>query len=93
MIKTQPDNVDQFLQTTFFLLSACSIDGGGAGHQCHSGGGEYSACCFITKGTKSRDLGLTSLESVDHPETYLSHSSCFHSFNKCLSAFNGYILC
>lgn len=55
VIKTQPDNVDQFLQTTAFLLCACSIDGGGAGHQCYSGRGEYSADSSITKGSKSKD--------------------------------------
>lgn len=31
------DNVDPFLQTTVFLLSACSVDGSGAGCQCYSG--------------------------------------------------------
>lgn len=50
MIKTQPDNVDHFLQTTTFLLSACTVDGGGAGHQCYSGRGEYLVYSFIAKG-------------------------------------------
>lgn len=45
--KTQPDDGDQFLKTTAFVLCACNADGGGAGHQCYSGGGEYSVCCFI----------------------------------------------
>jgi len=53
VIKTQPDNVDQLRQTTAVLLSACSVDGGGAGRQRYSGRGESSACFFITKGTTS----------------------------------------
>ena len=57
VIKTQPDNVDQFLQTTAFLLPACSADGGGVGHQCYSGGGEYVVYSFMTKGTKLRIWG------------------------------------
>lgn len=36
-IPTQPDNVAQSRQTTAFLLSARAADGGGAGHQRHSG--------------------------------------------------------
>lgn len=56
-VKTQPDNVDQFLQTAAFLLSAGSVDGAGAGHQRHSGRGEYSAYPIITKGTTFRVWG------------------------------------
>lgn len=93
VIKTQPDNVDQLLQTTALLLSACSVDGGGAGRQCYSGRGEYFICSFITQGTKSKDLGLTSLGNADHQKTYPGHSSCFHLFTKCLSTFSGCIPC
>ena len=93
VIKTQPDNVDQLRQTTAVLLSACSVDGGGAGRQRYSGRGESSACFFITKGTTSGDLGLMNLENIDHQETNPGHSSCFHLFSKYLSAFNGCILC
>lgn len=93
MIKTQPDNVDQFLETTAFLLSACSADGGGAGHQCYSGRGEYFVYFFITKGTNSKDLGLRSLGNVGHQKSYPGHSFCFRLLTKCLGAFSGYILC
>lgn len=66
VIKTQPDNVDQFLQTAIFLLSACSVGGGGAGCQCYSGRGECSVSFFVTKGTNlgnviTRNLSLATV--------------------------------
>ena len=93
VIKTQPDNVDQLLQTAAVLLSARSADGGGAGHQCHSGGGEPSACFFISQVATLGALGLMNLQNIDHREANPAHSSCFHLFSKYLSAFRGYILC